>query len=285
MAQAYADVVATQIENVTPLLTGMFDQAKTLYSRFQKVMVSEQSGRNNRMPMLLRPGGRAQRIDLDNGSLGTGSGPKFDYTAMSPVDFTYNIAWSLKSKFTTDSTKKAVVDTVQITIAEALKEAQLHMDKYLQTSGTGLLAQATGYAAGPPLTYTCNNAMGVQLLRFGDPVTIWEDSTQAAFAGGTGQATVTGSTTRPRPFEHRRGPGLVPTPTTPSDVGGLPGIRPGLDLRPALQPQQQLRRLSFLGWTRSDYPEILHADRERQLLGPHAGHPQHGPRLPRRHPR
>lgn len=250
MPQSYNDVVAAQIENVTPLLTGMFDQAKTLYSRFQKIMVSEQSGRNNRMPMLLRPGGMPQRVDLDNGTLGLGSGPKFDYTAMSPVDFTYNIAWSLKSKFTTDSTKKAVVDTVQITIAEALKEAQVNIDKYLQSSGTGLLATATGYGTG---TYTCANAWGVQLLRYGIPVTVWVDSTQAALQNA-GYDVIDAIDYQAKTFHIATGlaggtsgnvigPGNLPA-SSPVWIYGIP------------YNHNNSTSGSFLGWTRSDYPEV-----------------------------
>lgn len=253
MAQSYTDVVATQVESVTPLLTGMFDTAKTLYNRFQKIQVSEQSGRANRMPMLLRPGGQARKIDLDNGDLGTGSGPIFDYTSMSPIDFGYNISWSLKSKFTTDSNKKAVVDTVQMTIAQAVTESQIRIDKYLQTAGTGALAQATGY--GGTRTYTCDNAQGVRLLRFGDPVTIWESSAQAAWASTAGQSTVTAIDYQAKTVQVADATGSSYDADDCIGVGGLPASSPvwiyGLPYN-----HNNAATGTFLGWDRSNYPEV-----------------------------
>lgn len=178
MPQAQTDVVAAQLEAVTPLLTGMYDKANTLYNRFQKIMVSEQSGRDNRMPMLLRPGGYSVKADFDGGDLKTGSGPKFDYTAMSPIDWTYNISWTLKTKFTTDSTKKAVVDTVQLTIAESIKEARTRMDKYLNLDNQyAVLGTATAYTGsgggGSDKVYTFGTGgLRARPFRAGDMVTV-----------------------------------------------------------------------------------------------------------------
>lgn len=177
MAGAYSDAVGGQIEAVTPLLSGLFDTAKTLYSKFEKVQVKSQSGRSMRHPVELRPGGKTRVANLDNGSLGTGGGPFIDFWSMSPVDKTHVISWSLKAKFTSDSAEKSVVDYAQRTIASAITEATVREDKHLQTNGTGTLAIISGYAAGPPKVITCAVTtaapFGVRLLRFGDEITVW----------------------------------------------------------------------------------------------------------------
>ena len=182
MAQSYDNVVAVQIEAITPLLTDFFDMEMGLFERFEKIQSKSQSGRNLRMPIELRPGGRMRAINLDGGSVGSGSGPVYDYQEMSPVDSSFNLAWTLKSKFTTDSDDKAVVDTVQRTLASGIESAKIHVDKHLQTTGTGILATVTAYSyssSGSPTstkmaTITCNNARGVRLLRVGDPVTVYQ---------------------------------------------------------------------------------------------------------------
>ena len=56
MAQAYADVAAAQVEAVSPLLTGFWDEEDSLYTKFEKVPSQSQSGRAMRIPIELRPG-------------------------------------------------------------------------------------------------------------------------------------------------------------------------------------------------------------------------------------
>lgn len=181
MPQSYADVAAVQVEAVSPLLTGFFDEEDSLFSKFEKVPSQSQSGRAMRIPVELRPGGKFGYANLDNGDLGTGSGPVFDYAAMTPVDSKLVLSWSLKNKFTTDSESKAIVDTVQRTIASGIKESKIYVDKTLQTTGTGILATITAHVSAP--TYSCaGNGFGVRLLRFNQPVSIY-DATQAALRG------------------------------------------------------------------------------------------------------
>ena len=50
-AQAYSDVAAVQIEAISPLLTGFWDEEDSLYAKFEKVPSQSQSGRAMRIPM------------------------------------------------------------------------------------------------------------------------------------------------------------------------------------------------------------------------------------------
>lgn len=248
MPQLYADVVAAEVEAVTPLLTGFFDMEGGLYTEFDKVQVINQSGRNNRMPIMLRPGGKALAVDLNNGSLGAGGGPTFDFTAMSPVDFSYNIAWSLKVKYTTDSDKKAVVNVVQKTIAEGVKEARLRIDKYLQTAGTGILA--TIASGGGSTTWTCNTgSFKNRLVRFGDQVSAYA-ANQLTLRG---QANVTGIDYQAGTITVDADPGTSNTDVV--CVGGLTALPPvwiyGLPYN-----HNNSNSGTFLGWNRANYPEV-----------------------------
>lgn len=190
--QAYADVAAVQIEAITPLLTGFFDEEQGLYEKFEKIQSKSQSGRSIRMPIEIRPGGSMRAVNIDNGPLGTGTAPKYDYTLMSPVDSVFALSWSLKSKFTTDSDAKAVVDTVQRTIASGIAEAKIHVDKHLNATAAGVLATSTAYSDGGGAgqsVVTCNNALGVRLIRFGDPLSFYTSAAQTTYHG---TATVVG---------------------------------------------------------------------------------------------
>lgn len=184
-AQAYADVAATQIEAITPLLTDFFDMEMGLFERFDKIQSKSQSGRNLRMPIELRPGGKMRAINLDGGSFGTGSGPQYDYQEVSPVDSAFVLAWTLKSKFTSDSDAKSVVDTVQRTLASGIEGAKIHVDKDLQTSGTGILATVTSYSFSTNSTVTCANDRGVRLLRVGDDVVVYQANQGSTVRTGT----------------------------------------------------------------------------------------------------
>lgn len=248
---AYADAVAPQLEVVEDLLTGFFDEAKSLYNEFKKVKSSEVSGRNNRMPILLRPGGGGGKVDLDNGNLGAGGAPKFDYTAMTPVDFTYNIAWSLKSKFTTDSTAKSVVDVVQLTIAESIKEQQVRIDKHLHTSGTGILAQIS--SGGGTTTWVMSASstypFGAYLLRPGMPVSVF----------AVGQGTLRGSAVIVTVDRQSATVTVDSDPSTSNtDVVCVDGLSVAANTWTYGIPYWNNNSTagSYLGWTRSSYPEV-----------------------------
>jgi hypothetical protein len=251
MPQTYADVVGVQVEVVSPLLSGFFDEEDSLFSKMEKIPTTEQSGRAMRIPIELRPGGKMRAANFDGGALGTGSGPVYDYASLTPVDSTFAISWNLKTKFTTDSKSKAVVDTVQRTIASAVKEAKIHVDKHLQTSGTGILATVTAKGSAP--TYSVvGNGFGARRLRFGDPVSVY-DSTQGAYRGEVyvsgidyKNETVTLSSTLAGAIDVGDKlcvAGLTATP--PTYIYGIPYHHNNSTVG------------TWLGWTRANYPEII----------------------------
>ncbi|MBK9968645.1 MAG: hypothetical protein IPP07_28770 [Holophagales bacterium] len=251
MAQAYADVAAAQVEAVSPLLTGFWDEEDSLYTKFEKVPSQSQSGRAMRIPIELRPGAVAGGADFDGGSTGNGGGPVFDYAAMTPVEQKLVLEWTLKNKFTTDSESKAIVDTVQRTIASGIKEAKIFVDKTLQTTGTGIAATITAHGSAP--TYSvAGNGFGARLLRRGYPVSIY-DATQATYRGTvnvtavdyknetvTLSGTLAGAITTTDKICFG---GLTATP--PTFIYGLP------------YHHNASTAGSWLSWTRSSYPEII----------------------------
>lgn len=251
-AQSYNDVVATQIEAVMPLLTGFFDNEDALFSTFEKIPAKTQSGRNMRMPIELRPGGKTRAVDLDNGSLGTGSGPVYDYTAMSPVDAVHAISWSLKSKFTTDSNDKAVVDTVQRTIASGIKEAKIKVDKHLQGAGTGVLASISDATSAPTFTVKGTN-FGARLLRFGDDVAVYHHDQSAYYGVLTVAAIDYQAGTVTLSASAIGGHSLVATDVL--CVAGLTATPPtwtyGLPYH-----HNNAATGTWLGWNRANYPEV-----------------------------
>ena len=249
MAQVYNDVVATQIEAITPLLTNFFDTEMGLFERFEKIQSKTQSGRAIRMPIELRPGGQLRMVNLDNGALGVGSAPTYDYTSMSPVDTVFALSWSLKARFTTDSSQKAVVDTVQRALASGIEAAKIHVDKHLQTAGNAILATATGYAAS---VYTCSNALGVRLIRFGDPI-VPMDSAQAGIRAN-GPFTVTAIDYQAKTVTLS----AAPTSAASTDVlcvGGVTGATPSYIFGLPYHHNASSSG-TWLGWTRASYPEV-----------------------------
>ena len=251
MAQAYSDVAAVQIEVVSPLLTGFWDEEDSLYAKFEKVPSQSQSGRAMRIPVELRPSAAYAAADFDGGNVPSGGGPLFDYASLTPVEQSLTLEWTLKNKFTTDSDAKAIVDTVQRTIASGIKESKIMVDKTLQTSGTGIVATVTAKGSAP--TYgVAGNGFGARLLRRGMHISVY-DSTQANYRGAVTvvsvdykNETVTLSGTLAGAIDVGDKlciGGLTATP--PSFIFGLP------------YHANASTSGTWLSWTRSNYPEII----------------------------
>lgn len=168
---AELDVVKAELEHVEPALPDLFEREDLFFSWIPKRTVSV-SGKSMRLPLKMWPGGMSGHFSpLGLGDLGRGSGPFFDEATVAPVHTRHAIEWELKAEWATDERRKAIVNAVRETVAEAMGEYRRFLNSLAMTAGDGVLAVVSGAPEniGPNTTlrYTCDSEYGVRLLRYG----------------------------------------------------------------------------------------------------------------------
>ncbi|HVB98589.1 MAG TPA: hypothetical protein VNJ12_04560 [Candidatus Dormibacteraeota bacterium] len=93
MAQmANAQSVALQLEKVRDKLPLLYERDDILLTMIQqRGDVERTSSRNLRLPLQIRPGGKAGMANLDGGDLGRGSGTTYDVAQVTPVFFRHAV--------------------------------------------------------------------------------------------------------------------------------------------------------------------------------------------------
>lgn len=175
MALSETRVVATEIEKIRRALPVLFEKEDTFFSMVEKKNVEEVSKRDMRIPMELRPGGFFGHYDPDGGSLGRGDGPTYDKAVISVVHLRYGCEYTRLAEWSTDTSRKAVVQTVRKLTASAMVELRRALDCLYHTAGDGVLATISGVSGSGPYDLTCDDdTFGVKLLRFGQKVDIYD---------------------------------------------------------------------------------------------------------------
>jgi hypothetical protein len=185
-AMTETQVAATELEKLDAVLPDLFEVEDTFFSQIEKKNVQVISYREMRVPMKIWPGGKPGHFDSTSSNtttgLGRGSGPKWAYAAISPVTTRHAIEWDLKSEWATDDRRKAVVNAVRETVAEAMSEYRRFLDCLAMTAGNGILATISSAANNTPTgydRYTCDSEYGVRLLRYNHDITIYQANLSA----------------------------------------------------------------------------------------------------------
>ena len=183
-----AQVLGVELERVSPKVPTLFDRDDVFYSSIEKRNVETISSRDMRIPLELRPGGKFGHYDPDGGDLGRGTGPVFDKAVISAVHFKMGVEWTKKAEWSTDEARKAVLNTFRHLLAKSMGEFRRHVDSACMTSGNGVLANPDTISAGGGTnggdlwTIPATDGFGVRLLRYGQPVGIY-DTTLATKRG------------------------------------------------------------------------------------------------------
>lgn len=175
MAQTETMVVATEIEKIRKALPVLYEKEDTFFAGVKTKNVEEVSNRDMRIPMKLRPGGYFGQYNPDGGDLGLGDGPTYDKAVINTVHLRFACEYTRKSEWSTDSARKAVVQTVKELTADSMVEMRRAIDCLYHTAGDGVLATITVVGGGGPYNLTCNDGIfGVKLLRFGQKVNVFD---------------------------------------------------------------------------------------------------------------
>jgi hypothetical protein len=182
-AQTEPDVVAVELEKVRKALPVLYEWEDTFFAGVAKKNVEEISNRDMRIPFKKRPGGYFGQYNPDGGDLGRGAGSVYDKFVVNTQHLRYASEYTLKSNWSTDSPRKAIVDTVKDLTADAMKEFRRALDCLYHTNGTGVLATVTAVAGTNEIT--CNDGHhGVKLLRIGQKVLVFSADLLTDRTGG-----------------------------------------------------------------------------------------------------
>lgn len=192
MALDESMVVATELERVDTKVPLLFDFDDVFYSSIEKRNVEEVSSRDMRIPLELRPGSAFGFFDPNGGDLGRGSGPTFDKAVIGSVHMVQRVEWTFQSQISTDSTRKAVINTFKTVLAQAMKEFRRQVDSQCMTAGQGVLATPSAVSAAGGTSggdrWTCastTDGFKARLLRFGQTVGIYNTGLTAKLGEAT----------------------------------------------------------------------------------------------------
>ena len=141
MAQmANAQSVALQLEKVRDKLPLLYERDDILLTMIQqRGDVERVSSRNMRLPLQIRPGGKAGMANLDGGDLGRGSGTTYDVAQVTPVFFRHAVEITKLIEYATNAPEKAIENAAKREVKNGMAQFRSFLDKVLQTAGNGVL--------------------------------------------------------------------------------------------------------------------------------------------------
>lgn len=171
-AMTETQVVAAELERVDPRVPLLFERDAMFYANIEKRPVEVISSRDMRIPLEIRPGGYFGYFDTAGGDLGRGAGPTFEKAIINTVSFRYAVEWHKKTQWSTDDSRKSVVNAVRHLLATAMKEFRRSVDANLMTKGDGALATVTSQTG---TVVTCStDGYGTRLLRIGQKINFYD---------------------------------------------------------------------------------------------------------------
>jgi hypothetical protein len=175
MAQTETQVVAAELERVSPKVPTLFERDAMFYANVEKREVEKVSARDMRVPLEIRPGGLFGYYDIAGGDLGRGEGPTFEKATLSTVNFKYAVEWQKKTQWATDDARKSVVNSVKHLLANSMKEFRRMVDSNLMTGGDGVIGTITSFTGtGPYVLTLTTDGFGTRLIRHGQKVNIYD---------------------------------------------------------------------------------------------------------------
>ena len=266
MPTAEQQVLGTEIERVNPKVPVLFERESRFYSQLEKRPVEIISSRDMKIPLEIRPGGNFGHYSPDGGDLGRGEGPDFDKGVINTVHLKHAIEWTTQSQWSTDDSRKSVINLFRRLMAKAMPEFRRNVDSLCMTDGTGTLATITTVStAGGVDTYTCTtDGFGVKLLRPKLKLNVFTSTLLTnRTAGGETQIT----------FYDLVNKTIKVTPAVVNATGGDLIVSSGLTATPPSSiygvkyHDNSSSTGTWLGFNRANTPEVI-ASRVNALSGP-----------------
>jgi hypothetical protein len=250
MALTESQVVAVELEKVSPKIPILFERDDTFYSTIEKKNVEVISARDARIPLKLRPGGKFGHFDPEGGDLGLGDSTTFDKGLINVVYLKFAVQWNKKAEWATDDKRKSVLDAVKDLMADAMPEFRAHVDKLCMTNGTGVFGTISNVATNVFTMAATGDGFGARLLRFGDDIRTYSTN----LATDRGAATITAIDYAAKTITVNAAPGGT-IATDKVVISGVSGANP-VSLLGVPYHHNDASSGTWLGFNRANFPEI-----------------------------
>jgi len=244
-----AQTVALQLEKVRDKLPLLYERDDILLTMIQqRGDVERVSSRNMRLPLQIRPGGKAGLANLDGGDLGRGSGTVYDVAQVSPIFFRHAVEISKLVEYASNSPEKAIENAAKREVKAAMQQFRAFLDKVMQTNGNGVLGTINSIAGS---TFTMAKPPGAALVYYNQTIQVYDTT----LTTNRGSANVTAAD----PFAGTITVDAVPAGTVATDVivhDGLAGAQP-VSLFGILYHQTNATTGTWLNLNRATYPVEL----------------------------
>jgi hypothetical protein len=257
-----AQSVALQLEKVRDKLPLLYERDDILLTMIQqRGDVERVSSRNMRLPLQIRPGGKAGLANLDGGDLGRGSGTTYDVAQVSPIFFRHAVEITKLVEYSTNSPEKAVENAAKREVKNAMGQFRSFLDKVMQTNGNGVLGSVssvvtTGLPAGVAAQINLTTPPGAALFYYNQTIQFY-DSTLTTNRNVAGS--VTSSVVLVDPFNKFIQIDAIPTGVVAGDAvvhDGLTGAQP-VSLFGVPYHQTNATTGTWLNLNRATYPVEL----------------------------
>jgi hypothetical protein len=252
-----AQSVALQLEKVRDKLPLLYERDDILLTMIQqRGDVEKVSSRNMRLPLQIRPGGKAGLANMDGGDLGRGSGTVYDVAQVTPVFFRHAVEVTKLVEYASNAPEKAVENAAKREVKNAMVQFRAFLDKIMQTNGNGVLGTissvtTSGLPSGVAAQFAMAKPPGAQLFYYNQTVEVY-DPTLTTNRGSANVLLVD-------PFNSLIQVDALPSGTTANDVvvhDGLTGAQPN-SLFGILYHQSNATTGTWLNLNRATYPVEL----------------------------
>ena len=244
-----AQSVALQLEKVRDKLPLLYERDDMLLTMIQqRGDVERVSTRNMRLPLQIRPGGKAGLANLDDGDLGRGSGTVYDVAQVTPVFFRHAVEITKLIEYATNAPEKAIENAAKREVKNAMAQFRAFLDKVMQTAGNGVLGTINSISGS---TFTMAKPPGSQLVYYNQTIQVYDTT----LTTNRGSCNVTAAD----PFGGTITVDAVPSGTIATDVivhDGLTGAQP-TSLFGVLYHQSNATTGTWLNLNRATYPVEL----------------------------
>jgi len=244
-----AQSVALQLEKVRDKLPLLYERDDILLTMIQqRGDVERVSSRNMRLPLQIRPGGKAGLANMDGGDLGRGSGTVYDVAQVTPVFFRHAVEITKLVEYASNAPEKAVENAAKREVKNAMAQFRSFLDKLVQTNGNGVLGTIASIGGS---TFTMAKPPGSMLVYYNQTIQVYDPT----LTTNRGSCNVTAVD----PFGSTITVDAVPGGTSANDVivhDGLSGAQP-VSLFGILYHQSNATTGTWLNLNRATYPVEL----------------------------
>lgn len=185
------NTIGGMLEKVAPVMANYYSFDDSLAAALKPSKSARVSRKLYEVPIKKYPGGARQKFSADGGSLGSGTGPVYDYMKAGFIDSTINFKITQEQIDLTETSEQSRVNVLQDILSDAMKVLSQHDNVDLFGDGTGVLTNSSSASpAATQLTFaSATDGIGVNRLFLGMYVDVW-DSTLASLRSG-GPFTIT----------------------------------------------------------------------------------------------